>query len=120
VALISEPIFWSGRQWLVTSYGVERADGLFSIDAGGLFDGWLFECGLIGAEWVDVSDFIEALRVAVEHFAPAQAAAPPLAKHEGCSQGQKPKLAKTAPRIPRSRKKRPKWSPRQYCAAAAE
>ena len=76
---LSEPRLWTGRQWAVTSYGIEALDGTYAIAAdqirngngtprtkGTMGRGWI--CHLIGKDWVDMSDFIVALLFAEEHF----------------------------------------------------
>ena len=59
-------ILWQGRQWAVTTYGVEARDGTYAIEAVALWDtedgGWVWH--MAGKGWVDLDDFAEALRLA--------------------------------------------------------
>ena len=57
------PIKWQGRQWAVTSFGVERRDGTYSISKDRLESvRWIHH--LAGKRSVDLEDFAEALRIA--------------------------------------------------------
>src|SRR3954447_10697722 len=62
------PIYWQGRQWAVTAYGVECRDGSYAIEADRLWEeddgpgGWVMH--MSEKTWVDLPDFAEALRVA--------------------------------------------------------
>jgi hypothetical protein len=54
---LSRPIYWQGRQWAVTGYGVERRDGRYAIDATRLWEqdesyGWVRH--MAGKKWVDL------------------------------------------------------------------
>jgi hypothetical protein len=69
---LSWPIFWQGRQWAVTSYGVERRDGTYCVKKDRLWENdevhsWVHH--MAEKNWVDLPDFAEALRVARRHFA---------------------------------------------------
>lgn len=66
-------IWWRGRQWAVTSYGVECLDGSYSFEATRLAEG-LHGSGPVEASWcvhmaengwVDVDDFATAWLVAL-------------------------------------------------------
>jgi hypothetical protein len=64
---LDKPIYWQGRQWAVTPYGVERRDGTYVIEHTRLWEGektfgWVLH--MAGKTWVDVPDFAEALRIA--------------------------------------------------------
>ncbi len=64
---LSLPIFWQGRQWAVTSYGVECRDGTYFIEKERLSEdegefGWVRH--LSEKIWIDLPDFAEALRLA--------------------------------------------------------
>jgi hypothetical protein len=64
---LSRPIHWTGRQWAVTEYGVEARDGTYPIDYRRLWlsegrHGWVEH--MSEKDWVDVPDFVEALRLA--------------------------------------------------------
>jgi hypothetical protein len=64
---LSKPVYWTGRQWAVTKYGVQARDGKYSIAGGRLWEeedqyGWIRHMDEKG--WVDMGDFAEALRIA--------------------------------------------------------
>ena len=64
---LQEPIYWKGRQWAVTSYGIEARDGKYPIKGERVWEdneghGWVEH--MAEKEWVDLSDFVEALRLA--------------------------------------------------------
>jgi hypothetical protein len=71
VAVTGEPlhksIYWQGRQWAVTGYGIECRDGKYQIAGSRVWEsnqghGWVEH--MEEKEWVDLSDFVEALRLA--------------------------------------------------------
>ena len=60
-------VYWKGRQWAATKYGVECRDGCYAINRSRLWEddaehGWIMH--MAEKEWVDLEDFAEALRVA--------------------------------------------------------
>jgi hypothetical protein len=65
-------VWWQGRQWAVTSYGIECLDGSYYIEAKRLCKehnqehpwSWIAQLGE-KPEWVDISDFATAFYVAV-------------------------------------------------------
>jgi hypothetical protein len=65
---LSKPIYWQGRQWAVTPFGVECRDGNYHIEAERIWDGddeyggWVMHMST--KNWVDLEDFAEALRIA--------------------------------------------------------
>ena len=64
---LNDPIYWKGRQWALTSYGIEARDGKYAIDAKRVWEdnngyGWIHH--MAEKEWVDLSDFTECLRLA--------------------------------------------------------
>jgi len=64
---LQEPIYWKGRQWAVTSYGIEARDGKYHIEGKRVWEdsnghGWVDH--MEEKEWVDLPDFVEALRLA--------------------------------------------------------
>jgi hypothetical protein len=64
---LSEPIYWQGRQWAVTAYGVECREGTYVIAKGRIWEdeesyGWVRH--MAGKNWPDLEDFAEALRIA--------------------------------------------------------
>jgi hypothetical protein len=63
-----DEIWWQGRQWAVTAYGIELRSGQYTINAKRLLDdlpgySWIMQVGLKG--WADVDDFATAFFVAV-------------------------------------------------------
>ncbi len=61
------PIYWKGRQWAVTSYGIEARNGKYPIKGERVWEdnegyGWVEH--MAEKKWVDLSDFVEALRLA--------------------------------------------------------
>ncbi|HEY1474031.1 MAG TPA: hypothetical protein VGF53_08110 [Pseudolabrys sp.] len=66
VRCISErlhPAHWIGRQWAVTSFGIEKRDGTYPI-AFARLDAIDWISHLAGKMWIDLDDFAEALRIA--------------------------------------------------------
>lgn len=68
---LHKPIYYEGRQWAVTAYGLECRDGTYAIAADRLWEeeaeyGWVLH--MAEKNWVDVEDFIVALCLArVKH-----------------------------------------------------
>jgi hypothetical protein len=62
------PMLWRGRQWAVTTYGIERLDGCYPIEAERLGEGFDSKLGLdgtlparvTGKRWCDAEDFLAA------------------------------------------------------------
>jgi hypothetical protein len=74
-------IYWVGRQWAVTGYGVQACDqrqkSKFDIEASRLWEDELLE-GLRAHVWLNSEDFETALTVARQRFPePARNPAPP-------------------------------------------
>jgi hypothetical protein len=73
-------IYWVGRQWAVTGYGLQAVDqkqkGKFDIEVSRLWEDGLLE-SLHVEKWLNVDDFKKALAVARKRFPepPRQAAA---------------------------------------------
>jgi hypothetical protein len=64
---LSLPIYWQGRQWSVTPFGIECRDGTYVIQKTRLWEneeryGWVMH--MFGKCWIDLPDFAEALRIA--------------------------------------------------------
>jgi hypothetical protein len=63
-------VIWQGRQWAVTTFGIESRDGLYAIRARRLTEGlreddphcWIDL--MAGKEWVDLPDFATAFLIA--------------------------------------------------------
>ncbi len=64
-------IYWVGRQWAVTGYGVQACDqkqkSAFDIEAGRLWEEGLLE-SVRALKWLDAGDFDKALSVARVRF----------------------------------------------------
>lgn len=65
------PIIWKGRQWAVTTYGIECRNGLYHIQKHRIREsnnghGWVDH--MSEKTWVDIDDFKEALRRAMETY----------------------------------------------------
>jgi hypothetical protein len=74
-------IFWVGRQWAVTGYGLQAVDqklkGNFDIEAARLWEDGLLE-SMRAEPWLNVEDFGKALSVARTRFpAPPRKTPPP-------------------------------------------
>ena len=64
---LAEPIYWTGRQWAVTTHGIEARDGKYQIAGSRAWEetsghGWIEH--MEEKDWVDIHDFAEALRLA--------------------------------------------------------
>jgi hypothetical protein len=58
------PVWWQGRQWAVTKYGIEARDGRYAIEASRLNESdWVAH--MAEKEWVDEADFNTAWLVAL-------------------------------------------------------
>ena len=77
---LSEPVVWSGRQWAVTSHGVEARDGTYAIEASRLWEedapGYTWERHMAEKEWVDVPDLAAALALGRQHHADKRPVSP--------------------------------------------
>lgn len=68
---LSQPIFWIGVEWAVTSYGIECRDGTYAIEAKNLWQdepdyNWIKH--MREKEWVNMIDFRSAFDFARDHF----------------------------------------------------
>jgi hypothetical protein len=100
-------IFWVGRQWAVTGYGLQAVDqklkGKFDIEVSRVWQDDLLES--IRAEaWLNIADFEKALAFARKHYPQApRTAAPPEASVLGLidpvlkEKSPQPAVAKEAP-----------------------
>jgi hypothetical protein len=65
-------IYWVGRQWAVTGYGVQACDqkqkGQFDIEASRLWDHGVLE-SVRAQKWLNAEDFDKAVAVARKHYA---------------------------------------------------
>lgn len=63
-AKLDEPVYWSGRQWAVTAYGIESVGEFeYFIEAERLNENDWFD-HMAGKTWVDLPDFAAALYIA--------------------------------------------------------
>jgi hypothetical protein len=64
-------IFWVGKQWAVTGYGMQACDqkqkGKFDIEVARLWDDDLLE-NMQGQKWLNAADFDKALAIARERY----------------------------------------------------
>jgi hypothetical protein len=64
-------IFWVGKQWAVTGFGMQACDqkqkGKFDIEAARLWEDGLPE-SMHAQKWLNVEDFDKALAIAREHY----------------------------------------------------
>lgn len=63
-----DPVWWRGRQWAVTEFGLERLDGTYTIEASRLAEHidvhpWPLHISIKG--WADSDDFVTAWLVAL-------------------------------------------------------
>jgi len=66
-------VWWQGRQWAVTSYGVECRDGTYAIEASRLYErryhaeqiAWSWPLHMADKVWCDIHDFCTAYCVAL-------------------------------------------------------
>jgi hypothetical protein len=74
-------IYWVGRQWAVTGYGIQACDqkqkGKFDIESARLWDDGVLEA-VRALKWLNIEDFDKALSVARKHYPePPRKAVPP-------------------------------------------
>jgi hypothetical protein len=74
-------IYWVGRQWAVTGYGIQACDqkqkSKFDIEASRLWEDGVLESRR-ALQWLNIEDFEKALSVARKHYPePSRKAAPP-------------------------------------------
>src|SRR5260370_19350030 len=78
---VNGEIYWVGRQWAVTGYGMQACDqrqkSEFDIEASRLGEDEVLD-GMRALEWLNREDFEKALSVARKHYPepPRKAAAP--------------------------------------------
>jgi hypothetical protein len=100
-------IYWVGRQWAVTGYGLQAIDqkqkGKFDIEAPRLWEDGLWE-SLRAEKWLNLDDFEKALAVARRRFPepPRKAASPQekAAPLEEMAPGLKETNSKESPKQP--------------------
>ena len=76
-------IYWVGRQWAVTGYGIQACDqkqkGQFDIEASRLWEDGVQE-SVRALKWLNAEDFDNAISVARKYYPEPQRTAPPLEK----------------------------------------
>jgi hypothetical protein len=100
-------IYWVGRQWAVTGYGLQAVDqrqkGKFDIEASRLWEDDVFE-SMRAESWLNLDDFEKALAVARKRFPePPRKAASPQEKAtplEEIAAGLKESISKETPKQP--------------------
>jgi hypothetical protein len=64
-----DEVWWSGRQWAVTSHGIERRNGCYTIASERLGEGADTQYGwpahMSGKSWIDIDDFMTAWLIAL-------------------------------------------------------
>lgn len=68
---LTKPIYWQGKQWAVTAFGIEARDGSYPIKSDRIWDdndehGWIDQIAENGR--FNVRDFAEALRLARQRW----------------------------------------------------
>jgi hypothetical protein len=74
-------IYWVGRQWAVTGYGMQaidqRLNGTFDIEVSRLWEDGLIE-RMYGLKWINILDFDKGLAAARKRYTePPRKSAPP-------------------------------------------
>jgi len=66
---IHRPVYWEGRQWAITGYGLENVAGgrEYPVSWAELFDGQPWLSDLSQKNWVDAADLQQALKYAIKH-----------------------------------------------------
>jgi hypothetical protein len=63
-----DPVWWRGRQWAVTAFGIEKLDGTYTIAADRLRENigtWPWTSQICMKTWADTPDFMTAWLVAL-------------------------------------------------------
>jgi hypothetical protein len=111
-------IYWVGKQWAVTGYGIQACDqkqkGKFDIEAARIWEDGVLD-SLRDQKWLNAKDFDKAISVARTHYPePPRKAAPPPAPATTKSPDKSPD--KTPEKIDPPEKKR---APRLKAEGAA-
>ena len=85
--VLHRDIYWVGRQWAVTGYGIQACDqkqkGQFDIEASLIWEDGVQE-GTRALKWVNLEDFDKAIAAARKHYPePPRKHAPPREKALG-------------------------------------
>lgn len=99
-------IYWVGRQWAVTGYGMQAVDqrlkGQFDIEASRLWEDGLSE-SLKAGGWLNGEDFAKALTAARARYPQPSREIPDLPQASGLSLGSNGGAAKEPPKRPFAR-----------------
>lgn len=71
------PVLWRGKQWAVTTYGIERTNGTYAIPKDRLTEthgDWNWISHMRGKVWTDMQDFEQAFNHALLLHIPADPA----------------------------------------------
>jgi len=76
-------IYWVGRQWAVTGYGIQACDqkqkGQFDVEASRLWEDGVLE-SVRALKWLNTEDFDKAVSVARKHYPEPPRSVPPFGK----------------------------------------
>ena len=79
--VLHRDIYWLGRQWAVTGYGIQACDqkrkGQFDIDGSRLWEDGVLESAR-ALEWLNAEDFEQAVSVARKYYPESPRSAPPV------------------------------------------
>jgi hypothetical protein len=114
-------IYWVGKQWAVTGYGMQAVDqkrkGKFDIEASRLWEDDLFE-SMHAEKWLNIEDFERALAVARKQYpepprkaVPPEKAAPP---EEGVPGLIATVLKETSPKVKDTPLQKPELTPQKF------
>jgi hypothetical protein len=94
-------IFWVGKQWAVTGYGMQACDqkqkGKFDIEVSRLWEDGLSE-SMRAHKWLNTGDFDKALAIAREHYPEPPRKEPPRKAAPAASAVAAPAVAAPPPR----------------------
>jgi hypothetical protein len=80
--VLHRDIYWVGRQWAVTGYGIQACDqkqkGKFDIEAARLWEDGVLD-SVRAQKWLNIQDFDNAIMAARKYYPePPRKAAPPV------------------------------------------
>jgi hypothetical protein len=98
-------IYWVGRQWAVTGYGIQACDqkqkGKFDIEAIRLWEDGVLD-SVRAQKWLNAEDFDKAIAVARKYYPePPRKAAPPTAQPVAQPMASVPRLQEIAVEPPK-------------------
>jgi hypothetical protein len=81
--VLHRDIYWVGRQWAVTGYGIQACDqkqkGRFDIEASRIWEDGVQE-GMRALNWLNLEDFEKAIAIARKHYPEPPRKKPPPAE----------------------------------------